>query len=278
MVGAVAAAAYRTNPWSSFMNSAHAASPDLLAKYKKIFASTVEEDVVCWYFGTMFLQLPGRPEVPVLQAETIMVYRPVIVGNVHQIRWSEVGYFRDPVTGLPAQNWLNPVTGKVLPTPRTFKDGPGLYTIAEKDERLQINLDQTGATVESVTLDMAVEGDRVVLQQTENKLRALPGKGTPGERQKATTILTLWADRAAVEGTSRTNVEASGSYSFASQGLPAWTGLSGHQGTTIVRGIMRKAASNEQTNRSAWEFLEKSYPDFFSSGRAAPRWSELFKD
>jgi len=125
---------------------------------------------------------------------------------------------------------------------------------------------------------MAVEGERIVLQQTENKLRGLPRPGRAADPQKATTILTLWADRSAVEDPKSTNVAASGSYSFASQGLPAWTGLAGHQGTTIVRGIMRKATPSEPINRFAWDLLEKSYPDFFSSGRAAPRWSELFKD
>ena len=250
----------------------------MLDAYRKILASTRDEDTCCWYLGTMFLRLEGRPDIPVIQAETIMVYRLDSSGAAPRIRWTEIGYFRDPATGSPATSWLNPLTGRTVPTPRSFRDGPGSYTLAAKNDGLAVTLFQTGATVEGVETTLTVDGSRLCLHQVERKIREVRENATAAEiarLPRAVTTLNLWADRAEVENPATTSAAASGSYSFETAGLPGWAGLDGMTGSTIVRGIMRKASTRDILNPPAWQMMKATYPDFFNSDGVAPHWDKL---
>ena len=51
-------------------------------------------------------------------------------------------------------------------------------------------------------------------------------------------------------------------------------GLEAYEGTTIVRGIMRKAACDEVLHPAAWQALKETYPDFFDVEVVAPRWED----
>ena len=250
--------------------------PERLADaYKKIFASTRDENVCCWYLGTMYMQPVGYPRTPVLQAVTIMVYR--VDDNVpsgFRMRWTEVGYFRDAVTGAPATAWLNPLTGETVPTPRTFRDGPGEYRITPDGNGLVVRLRQPRAVVEGVEVALSVAGSRIFLQQVERKRRRLStsSESSDAEPPRAVTTLSLWADRNQVQDPARVSVAASGTYSFESEGLPGLRGLNAFEGTTLVRGVMRKAPVDEVVNPAAWEVLKPAYPDFFGSDGVAPQW------
>ena len=182
--------------------AAAASAESQVMAYRKIFASAQEEDVCCWYLGTMFLRPDGGPEIPALHAETLMVYRVDGSGATARMRWTEIGCFRDPVTGAAATSWVNPLNGQTMSTPRSFKDGPGSYTVTAAKDALGVTLQQTGATVESVVVSLGAEGSRYRLQQTERKVRGVRPGATPAEvaaLPKAVTVLTLWADRAEVD-------------------------------------------------------------------------------
>ena len=261
--------------------SAHAtllAADKMVEAYQKIFASTRTENVCCWYLGTLFMHPVDGPEIPLLHVAAVMAYRiDAQTPASFRMRWTEVGQFRDPVTGGAATSWLNPLTGATVPTPRTFRDGPGEYLVNSTQDGLAVSLEQTGALVDGVSVSIAQEGPRVFLQQVERKRRRLqtgPAADPDAPLPKAVTTLSLWADRSEVEDDARASVHASGSYSFEGEGLPGLPGLESFQGTTVVRGIMRKAATDEVLHPAAWEALQETYPDFFDADRVAPRWDE----
>jgi hypothetical protein len=247
----------------------------LLNAHRKMFASLEEEDVCCWYLGTMFIRPDGLPEIPVLHSTTIMVYRTDNrVSAGYRMRWTEVGCFRDAVTGGPAGTWLNPLTGETAPTPRTFRDGPGEYLVRADGETLAVDLNQTGAIVDGVDVSLTQDGSRTFLNQTERKRRQLSTGTTVADADlpSAVTTLSLWADSAEIADPARPSAHASGTYSFESEGLPGFGGLDGIKGTTIIRGVIKKAATDEVVNPAAWERLKSTYPDFFDANGVAPQW------
>ena len=244
--------------------------------WRKIFASLRdEEEVCCWYFGTMFLQPQGVPDIPILHAETIMVYRASAAADGStRLRWIEIGRFVDPLTGEAAVSWLNPFTGRRVPTPRSFITRPGEYRTREGAAALAISLEQDDARVESVEARIAAQGGRVWLQHTERKVRGVPAGATTADvarQPKSTTYLALAADAREVEDPACQNAAASGSYSFSTAALPAWAGIDG-PGSTIVRGLMQKAATDVPVNTESWQALRALYPQFFSGNKVAPRW------
>lgn len=261
----------------SLTQAAELSTAQAMTAYRKIFASAKEEDVVVWYLGTMFVAPEGEPEIPVFNAETIMVYRADDrAPGGFRVRWTEVGLFRDPVTGKPMETWLNPLTGGSVKMNRTFRDRPGLYTVTPSGTDLSVKLDQTGATVERVDVTIAEDRGRLKWNQVERKIRGVkPGMSDSeiATLPRAVTTLTLWSDAAEVNDPARAWANASGTYSFSTAALPTYVGRPDLKGTATVRGIMRKAAVTDKLNPTAWEILREAYPDFFDSDRIAPKWS-----
>lgn len=244
--------------------------------WRKTFASLRdEEDVCCWYVGTMFLRPQGVPEIPVLHAETIMVYRASAVADGStRMRWIEIGRFRDPLTSQAAESWLNPFTGRRVPTPRSFITEPSVYHVRAAADALTVHLDQHDARVESVEAQIAEQAGRVWVRHTERKVRGVPANATAADvagRPRSTTHLAYAADLREIDDPGCLSASASGSYSFETTALPVWAGIAG-PGSTIVRGVMQKAATDVPVNAESWQALRALYPQFFSGDRVAPRW------
>jgi hypothetical protein len=244
--------------------------------WRKMFASLRnEQDVCCWYLGTLFARPQGVPEIPIMHAETIMVYRASATADGStRMRWIEIGRFRDPLTGEPTQHWLNPTTGDRVTLPRSFITKPGEYHVRSGANALTVRLDQDDARVESVEAQVSAEGSRVWVQHTERKVRGAAATATAADvagRPRSVTKLALAADRREIDDLDCQSAAASGSYSFETDALPAWAGFVG-PGSTIVRGIIQKAATDVPVNARAWQALRAFYPQFFVGDKVAPRW------
>jgi len=245
--------------------------------YRRMFGTPNDGLAAYWYFGTMSVQVEAFPVIPVITAETIMVYKTTTLSeDSFRMDWWEIGYMRDPVTGEVAETWTNPITGKTIPAPRKFEEGPATFTItADGPERLTIGLVQAHAHVLGVDVTISEAQGQVFLNQVERKIRGFPKQdgsfpepGEPGAVE-ARTQLSVWADRQALE--TEAYPFSSGSYEF-ELSLPGWMGFGELQGTCLTRGIMRKAPMHERTNPIAWDRLKALFPERFDGEAVKPAW------
>jgi hypothetical protein len=236
---------------------------DLYRTYRKIFASSADERVACWYLGTMNAAVEGYPEIPLLRVATVMFYRTETLSPTRcKIHWDEVGEFIDHTTGQPAETWLNPVTGERVKCVPGFKEGGAHYTVDVAGPRLALALHQPGAHIDSVQVERKIDGDRVWINQTEKKTRSLHGPGA-ATAFTATTVLSFFGSLRDVADPARTWAPASGSYSFTMDGLMPWMGFGARKGRTIVRGVVHKAAPGVAIDAGADARLRNMYPTFF---------------
>jgi hypothetical protein len=245
-----------------------------LSTYRKIFASQADEEVCWWYFGSVYAELPGWPQIPVMQTATIMVYRTETVSDDEvRIRYLEVGYFRDPVTGHVAENWLNPLTGLTVTAARTFREGPSCYTVRQTQNGIDLKLDQAHARVAGLDASIVQHGNRVLLTQNEYKSRGFPG---PDGRMSAATFnghttLSFFADVEALKSDTPC-VSSTGTYRFTLDKLPVWMGFGDATGQSTVLGVIHKATVHERVNAESWTVMRGLFPDFFDGDRVRPLW------
>jgi hypothetical protein len=252
---------------------------ELFDIYKKLFASAIDERICWWYCGTIFIDLPGHLTIPVIQAETAMIYRVETVSpEQFRIHWREIGYFRDPLTGEPAELWTNPLTGQKVKCSQLFEEGPGCTTVTATQDGIEISLTQPFAIVRSVEVKASVEGGRIALAQTERKQRgypqedgSLPEPGAEGTSE-GITILSIFGSRADIHDDAQNWAASSGSYEFGLSALPPWMGFGDRTGRTTVRGLIHKAAIDQPSNLSAWARLQGFFPDYFEDGRLRDDW------
>lgn len=252
---------------------------DLFDAYRKTFASLdPDELVVWWYCGFVVSRREGTGEIPLTQAETIMVYRTRdLDAETFAIDWTEVGAFRDLVTGERMEGWFNPFDGTLAPHPKSFVDGPATFTVrrVNKDGDIDIELVQHNARIDGVTLAASVNATTLGLVQTETKTRTFhrpDGTLPPLDGPEAThidTVLSIWSSLADVRDATCRNAPSRGFYTSGSKGGEG----TGSWASTSVRGVMQKARVDERVNPIAWERLQRFYPDFFSGDRIDPDWS-----
>ena len=250
---------------------------DLFSAYRRTFATfDPDELVVWWYCGVVVSNREGVGQVPITQAETIMVYRTRDVdADTFTIDWTEVGAFRDITTGERMDGWFNPFSGLVLPYPKSFVDGPATFTVTRAGEQgISVALVQHNARIDGVKLDFSINDRTLGIVQTETKTRTFhrpDGTLPPLDGPDAThidTVLSVWSDLAAAQDAGRPNVASHGFYSSGSR-----AGGSGSWASTQVQGTMQKARVDEKVNPVAWDRLQAFYPDFFTGDRIDPVWS-----
>lgn len=250
--------------------------------YRKLFTSTRDEDVAWWYFGQVYLQLPGRPEQAVVQAETIMLYRTkTLAENSCAIKWWEIGYFRDPVTGEIIDEWLNPVTGRTVKAPRSFEEGPATYTITATDTGVDVTLVQHAAKVVRLAVTLEEQDGMFRIDQEEVKRRGFPlPDGTLPDPDSidaapARTVLTMYGSRADLDDAAQVAPAGKGAYTFELATPPGWLGLdaaTADGGKAIVRGTMIKAAADAILNPIAWQRFKQIFPNRFDGDVIKPVW------
>lgn len=249
---------------------------DALAAYRRMFNTASDGLSAWWYFGTAFVELEGFPSLPVIQAETLMIYRTSTLSeDAFRMDWWEIGYLRDPVTGEVAKTWTNPVTGAVVDAPDRFEEGPAHFMVSRAGEGLHLELTQAHAAVERVDVSFTEDGDRIWLEQTERKVRGFPlPDGTmpsldSGDVSAARTTLCISAQR---KDLAREDAASSGAYAFELSRPPGWMGLAGRPGVAVTRGVMVKAPLDSPINPIGWARLQSLFPDRFAGERIVPRW------
>jgi hypothetical protein len=249
------------------------AAMDLFTAYRKMFASFDDKPVVWWYCGGVTAHREGVGMVPIVQAETLMVYRTRELDiDTFTIDWTEVGYFRDITTGQAIEGWFNPYSQQHGPYPQQFVDGPATFTVKRCGQDIQVGLVQHNAQIDSVAVAATWAAASLGLVQTETKTRTfhradgtLPPLNSP-EATQIETVLSIWSPLAAVNDLSVLNAPGRGFYRSGSRGA----GAGGSWAGTAVTGTMHKARPDERVNPQAWDRLQQRFPDFFSGSRIAP--------
>jgi hypothetical protein len=244
--------------------------------HRRMFGTPGDGMAAYWYLGMMSVVVEDGPPIPVIQAETVMVYKATTLSDdAYTLQWWEIGVMRDPVTGEIARDWTNPITGAVLPTSRKFEEGPATFTITAAGEGLKIDLIQAHAKVIGVDVTIRTENGRVFLEQIERKFRGLPRPdgsfpepGEPGSVE-ARTRLSIWASLADLE--SSPYPFSSGSYGLGLD-LQPWMGFGDRKGHCVIEGVMRKAGMREKLNPIAWERLKAEFPERFEGEELRPAW------
>ena len=249
---------------------------DLYTAYRKMFASQGDEPVVWWYCGGVMAQREGVGTVPIVQAETIMVYRTRdAAADSFTIDWTEVGYFRDITTGETIDGWFNPFTQQLGPYPKQFVDGPATFTVKRGGSDgmgVDVTLVQHNARIDGVAVAATPGAASLGLVQTETKTRtfhradgSLPPLDSP-EATQIETVLSIWSPLSAVNDPAVGNAPGRGFYRSGSRGADAGGSWAG----TVVAGTMQKARDDERVNPQAWDRLQQHFPAFFRGKRIAP--------
>ena len=255
------------------------ADVDIFKAYRKMFTSAEDGLVAWWYVGGAFVAPDGYPEMPVIEAETVMVYRTeTLDADRYRIHWWEIGVFRDPISGGVASRWRNPVTGDLIATPQAFEEGPAAFTITRNGSGISVHLVQANAHVRDVTVTARETQGRVFLNQVERKVRGfpLPDGRIPdpdsADAFDAVTVLSIFSDLADIESEAP-NAPSTGVYSLNLPALPPWMKFGAMTGANIVRGRMEKSpAVNAQVNPAAWARLKAAFPDRFDGDALIPKW------
>jgi hypothetical protein len=250
---------------------------DPLDTYRRMFANIEDGLSAWWYLGSSFIDVEGFPSFPVQHIETVMVYKTrTLSPDAFQMDWWEIGYMRDPTTGEIAKTWTNPITGAVVAAPNKFEEGPAKFVFTRKGDGLDVQLEQAHARIESVEVVFTEYDGRVMLEQTERKVRGfpLPDGSMPSldstNVSKAQTRLTIISAKADLL---RPDTPSSGSYDF-TLGAPAWMGMGERGGRCVVKGIMVKAAMNNQLNPTGWARLQALFPGRFDGDDIRPLWPQ----
>jgi hypothetical protein len=253
-----------------------AAVIDALDAYRRMFAGAEDGLSAWWYLGNMRVEMENFPAIPVLHVETVMVYRTTTLSpDSFRMDWWEIGYMRDPVTGEIAKSWTNPITGKVVPAPQKFEEGPARFIISRADNGIKLELIQAHARVQSVEAVFTESEGRILLVQTEKKVRGfpLPNGEMPSLDSDgvspALTRLNLFSSRADLTGA---YPASSGSYDF-ELAPPPWMGFGDMKGRSITQGVMVKTPMQERINPTGWARLQALFPEHFDGENIVPKWA-----
>ena len=201
-----------------------------------------------------------------ITAATLMIYRTeTLSDHAFAIHWDEVGYFSDYVTGQPTTHWLNPVTGRAMPAPQSFAEGPARYEVLRTPQGVAVTLTQPGATVNSIEVEWSCVGDRITVMQRERKTRGFPNiDGTlpdPGSASGFEAVTEL----AFVDQWPESGNEAQGLYEFALAGAPPWMGFdAASKARATVQGVIIKAPSDRPPHPESMRRLRDRFPEFFA--------------
>jgi hypothetical protein len=230
--------------------------------YVKMFASMGQGAECCWWFmGALPRDVEDVGPVDTIQEETVRIHRTEVIGPGQiDVRWREVGVFRDIITGEVPDQRFDPVTGISKPGNSLLGGGPGVrVSIRTAGDELSVSLDQPGSTTGAITLSASIDGNRVCLTHIEDKTR-IQSSGPPAPTNR--TAYKIYANLNDLKG-AEPSVQADGFYGVKNRDT----------GKVFVNGLMRKAALDEKVNPIAWNRLKMAHPTFFKGDRLGPTWA-----
>ena len=251
---------------------------DYFRAYRNMIATADDSVVNWWYSGWTFVQIPGEPEIPIMQVTAIMTYRTeTLADNVFRVHWSEIGAFRDPATGEVPGEWHNPLSGALVLPPKSFVEGPGTLTVTATPIGVQLEIVQPHATVQETSVNFDVVHGRLKVTQQERKLRGFPAADgrlpPPGSASgsEGITELCFFAEVARLAHPEVESVPVQGTYSFLLKGLVPWMGFGNLAGQTVTRGLISRAPPGHQLDAAAWQRLATLFPEEIDNPVAARR-------
>jgi hypothetical protein len=243
------------------------AAESLLA-YRRMVAAPDDSTVCWWYSGWTFVEIAGHEDVPICSVVAIMRYETATLGDAaFQIRWSEIGAFRDPATSERARARVNPITGQSVQIPPSFEEGPGVYTVSAgaNARTVGLALQQPFADVRELNVQIRRDAARCFVVQAERKVRGYPlADGSlppPGSAAgfEAETRLSFFAATGDLRSDDLRFVPCQGTYLFTLTGVPAWMGFGTLQGRTITRGVITKARPGEVIDPTGHALLAQNF-------------------
>jgi hypothetical protein len=81
-----------------------------------------QTETVYWWSGSIYSQIPGQPGRQLFEMEGINVGRMLEVPGGYQHLTREMSVYRDPSTGQPLTQWLNPLNNRVLEAVHLWND------------------------------------------------------------------------------------------------------------------------------------------------------------
>ncbi len=249
---------------------------DLFEAYKRAVASTRDEIICWWYFGTISAHLDDGTEVPCTGCQTLMAFKVHHLSPTSmRIDWLETCLLRDLQRGQLNQAWFNPLTGLSSPLASTFYDGPVTYFITKNGDAIDFTIEQAGATILSSSISATVADGRIVFTQREEKKRSFAQQSADAQAEPGVhlqTELIFAADLAQASDPATVSAACSGFYSAAVEGMiSAWMDFGARKGNSSVKGVTQKARADEALDPVAWAIFQERFPDFFDGDRVSPK-------
>ena len=230
-----------------------------LESYRRMLCGPKGEEVLWWFIGDLYNQVPGKSLVPVARSLTIGGYTAgESSSRAFRYKFREAGVIVDLKTGQRLE--ANPLTGAPAEVPLVDEHPHDIDWSVQDDGSIVRN--QLGKT-STLNLRWTETSANLLLLETQPGLNAFglaPGDaGTDWKEPES--VRTVYAKRADLAR--RGFVSANMIFNVALKLSPPWL-ADGTPGPhwLIVRGIGQKSRAKEIVNRDALELVRRYFPKY----------------
>lgn len=243
---------------------------DNLTAWMKMRGGLESQDVYFWFTGGLDLAMPGAPIQPLVTIETLILRRSERRGpnTWHLTDW-EASFYRDPVSGVVADELQNPITGETV-RPFHYREGPVTFEYtAERQPRL-VGLETPFAVKdEPFRQPWRVLGDTLWMTKATYiygrpqwlDIREFPAE-TPATPMTVSSIAVMESSLTAVLDPSLSSVPTSYSYQATSDWLP-WMRMAQRPGFVVWHENGRKLFSLNELPIDSLAALQRLHPVWF---------------
>lgn len=238
--------------------AANPADPDTLETHVRMRAHPDGRPLYWAYAGTFYGQISGQRTVPLLAIEGISINRCEPAGaGVYAYSLREAGWFKDLATGQVLDEWLNPLSGRVVKPKHYYSPQRQRFT-AEKTEpvldRPFPGLEWTGYLGAPQRFAGSVWSSEELLVRTTNP--------DTGAARVQTSLLTLHATAADLARTPKRVVPTTMAYQTLASWVP-WMDMRDIPGVISWRLFGKKVERVEDLPQHIVERTRKLHPQLF---------------